>query len=131
MRMHHKEYYAKNRKRILKYSRKYVRKNRDKINARNRKRYTTDGRWEKQLWGRFKITPEFYWEMFEKQFGLCKICSNPQQKFAGAKLDADHDHATGKMRGLLCRHCNTALGSFKDSVETLLMAVLYLMEYKN
>ena len=36
------------------------------------------------------------------------------------------DHETGRVRGLLCHHCNKALGGFKDSVEILTKAIKYL-----
>ncbi|HEI0101362.1 TPA: hypothetical protein SIE44_004378 [Escherichia coli] len=39
---------------------------------------------------------------------------------------ASHNHATGEVRGLLCRHCNKSLGGFKDSREILLNAAKYL-----
>jgi len=41
-------------------------------------------------------------------------------------LYVDHCHSSGKVRGLLCHHCNTALGKFQDSVEVLSSAIDYL-----
>lgn len=38
----------------------------------------------------------------------------------------DHDHSTGRVRGVLCKQCNTALGGFKDSTELINKAILYL-----
>ena len=38
----------------------------------------------------------------------------------------DHDHITGQFRGVICRFCNTGLGSFKDSVNYLTRAIEYL-----
>jgi hypothetical protein len=38
----------------------------------------------------------------------------------------DHCHTTGKVRGLLCSHCSTGLGNFKDSIMRLLLAIRYL-----
>lgn len=108
------------------YQKMWIRANRDRINALARKRYTTDGRWEKQLWDRFKIYPEVYWEMYVRQRGVCKICKNPQM--VGTKLDVDHDHATGKIRGLLCRHCNTGIGLLRDSANLLFEALIYILK---
>ena len=38
----------------------------------------------------------------------------------------DHNHDTGKFRGMLCNHCNRGLGNFKDSIKNLEQATLYL-----
>jgi len=49
--------------------------------------------------------------IYQIQNGKCAICQEKSDKI----LCVDHDHSTGKIRGLLCRHCNTALGLIKDN----------------
>lgn len=70
----------------------------------------------------------FSWEDFEKlvaeQDGKCLICGR-QLWYA---LHIDHDHKTGRVRGLLCPTCNKGLGHFKDDPELLAKAVGYLSE---
>lgn len=52
----------------------------------------------------------------------CEICQSQ------AELEVDHDHVTGRYRGLLCGRCNRALGLLGDSPELLARAALYLLE---
>jgi hypothetical protein len=54
--------------------------------------------------------------------GNCEICRQP---FSGSPF-IDHDHETGRVRGLLCPHCNSVLGFAKDSVAVLAAAIQYL-----
>lgn len=115
--------YSKTPKR-RKYILRYREENRTHINELARKRYSTDGRWEKQLRDRFNISSETYWKMHADQKGLCKICKKPQ--CVGTKLDVDHDHKNKQVRGLLCRHCNAGLGLFDDSIRLLEEAIKYL-----
>ena len=58
----------------------------------------------------------------------CAICGHtPELGATGAKkLHLDHDHRTGKLRGLLCMCCNVALGHFQDDVERIKRAAAYL-----
>ena len=51
----------------------------------------------------------------------CAICGDEN-----VKLQIDHDHETGKVRGRLCPRCNTMLGMAKDNINNLLSAILYL-----
>jgi hypothetical protein len=59
----------------------------------------------------------------EKQ-KVCAICHNAPR----GRLRIDHNHSTGKYRGLLCDNCNIGLGHFKDSPELLRKAIRYLKE---
>ncbi len=60
---------------------------------------------------KYGITPEEYDRRFKVQKGKCAICK--RRKLLKKRLDIDHDHKTGLVRGLLCRRCNGALGWFE------------------
>lgn len=76
-----------------------------------------------QLKYEFGITLDEYNQMAEAQKGLCAICNQESVK---RNLDVDHDHSTGKIRGLLCGNCNKGIGLFKDSQDLLNKAVNYI-----
>ena len=85
------------------------------------KKYATDGK-NRRLVQRYGITIEDYNRILAEQKGLCAICGNvPTTRF-----HVDHDHATGKVRGLLCVACNMALGLFKDNPRLLERSIEYL-----
>lgn len=77
-----------------------------------------------QLRNRYGITPEEYDRVLALQSGVCAICK--QERTRKFRLCVDHDHKTGAARGLLCNHCNRALGLLKDSVSVLTEAIAYL-----
>lgn len=60
-----------------------------------------------------------------KQGGVCAICHRPPTD-RKRRLHVDHDHKTGRIRGLLCLHCNVMLGKARDSVPILENAIRYL-----
>jgi len=78
----------------------------EKINHRERI-------WKAKIKREYGITAEQYYELLEKQNGLCGICgekfTDSKTKNADTKLCIDHCHSTGRVRGLLCRKCNLAL----------------------
>ena len=83
------------------------------------------------LMKKFGITLEEYNEMLEIQDGACAICGQPETRKdhrtgETRALAVDHDHATGRVRGLLCTDCNTGIGLLQDDIEILLNAVDYL-----
>ena len=67
-----------------------------------------------------------YAELYATQKGLCAICEKPERSRRYKTLSVDHCHDSGKIRGLLCSHCNRALGLFQDNAETLAAALYYL-----
>ena len=74
---------------------------------------------------RFRLSFDRYSQLAQNQAGLCGGCSsqlNPDK----AGVHVDHDHVTGRVRGLLCGNCNLALGCVKDSVEVLERLASYL-----
>jgi len=80
---------------------------------------------DKYLKSTFNISLFEYNELFTKQNGCCAICKKHQTEFK-KRLAVDHCHKTGKIRGLLCATCNTALGQFKDLISNLKEAIIYL-----
>ncbi|MGW7024259.1 endonuclease VII domain-containing protein [Streptomyces decoyicus] len=58
--------------------------------------------------------------MIKAQFGICPICLEPGPRHV------DHDHDTGKVRGVLCFNCNSALGKLRDDPDAMRRAIAYL-----
>lgn len=83
---------------------------------------------KENLKSKYGITLEAYDLFFEAQQGRCAICGNKQRN---KRLAVDHDHQTGKVRGLLCVSCNMGLGCFKDHIDYLSKAITYLDVNRN
>lgn len=75
---------------------------------------------------RFGLTPADVQSLLTAQGNACAICATSFADLPARHLHIDHCHATGKVRGLLCHHCNVALGCFDDSPATLIRAAAYL-----
>ena len=67
-----------------------------------------------------------YREILKSQDGCCAICGKMQKE----NFHVDHNHSTGKVRGLLCGNCNRALGYMNENVEALKSAINYLEKNK-
>ena len=79
---------------------------------------------------RYGITKEQYDEMNAKQGGLCAICGTDTPGRNHPTMYIDHDHNTGKVRGLLCCDCNLFLGQAKENIETLKAGIRYLETWR-
>lgn len=86
---------------------------------RNHSKQTTIAR---NMVNRYGITATDYAKMLVAQQGCCKICGKDTLE----RLNIDHNHITGKVRGLLCRLCNMGIGHFVDSPALLRKAAEYL-----
>lgn len=82
---------------------------------------------------RYGLTLEEYRELEKRVTGKCEICLKPPRCRkawrADSRLHIDHDHETGKVRGLLCTDCNRAIGLLGDDADTLLRAADYLCRH--
>lgn len=96
------------------YSKAYYRKHKTKFIQAN---------WKRQI-GLLGCTENDYQELLAGQNFVCAICSSTNPN--GRRLAVDHDHKTGKIRGLLCQACNRALGLLKDNLDIIERAKDYL-----
>ena len=100
-------------------SRQWARDNKDKINTYARAyrarhpQQVRDYVRKLEYKNDFGITLADYDRMFENQKGFCAICQRHQSCFS-RRLAVDHDHITGKIRGLLCDPCNRGMGMLKE-----------------
>lgn len=76
---------------------------------------------------KYGITPEQYEDLLRSQNYCCSVCNIHLDKSRfGLIGQLDHNHATGKIRGILCAQCNTGLGNFYENEDVLLKAIQYL-----
>jgi hypothetical protein len=109
-------------------SNKFAKNNPDRIQTRNFIHLGKKG-------SGIRLLISEYEKIHQKQNGLCAICDKPEtmksshpDKTPVKRLAVDHCHITGKIRGLLCHHCNTGLGHFKDDILLMQKAMNYLKE---
>lgn len=110
--------YVANRERRIAQQRAYEKANPEKVQ---------DGR----LRATFGITLLEYNQRLLAQDGVCAICKRPEWKYHSPKgklraLAVEHDHKTGKVRGLCCGRCNSVLGYVEDDPLLLLALADYL-----
>ncbi|MFE5009750.1 endonuclease VII domain-containing protein [Streptomyces sp. NPDC056696] len=78
---------------------------------------------EARVTNTYGLEPGEFQALMDYQGGVCAICRQPRRY----RLDVDHDHKTGLVRGLTCRQCNRRiLPGAKDNPETLRSAADYL-----
>lgn len=112
-----KKYYLANKKKISIYQKNRRQTHREETRIYDRKQ---------RLKQKFNMTINEYDELLKKQGNVCAICGKELEK--GKRLAVDHNHKTGKIRGLLCVNCNMMLGMSKDNINTLKNAIKYLEE---
>lgn len=114
---HGKKWRAKNLKRESERGKKWYSRNkaRCKEYARSHKLKTKYG-----------LTVKEYDRILKSQEGVCACCQ--KEPPADRNLYVDHNHITGKVRGLLCLQCNVGIGSLGDDLDGVLRAVNYLLK---
>jgi len=118
MKEYNKEYREKNKEQIAAWNKEYYEENKEQIAAQGK---------EYRLKSKYGMTLTENNVLLQKQNNKCKICL---VEFSNVTPNVDHCHTTNKIRGLLCRACNTGLGQFKDNTKLLTKAINYLEENK-
>lgn len=77
----------------------------------------------------FGMTMEDYNQMLESQGGVCSLCYGMNKN--GKRLGVDHNHQTGKVRGILCQNCNAAIGYAQENIQTLQNMIDYLKKHSD
>lgn len=113
---------------------RYYAENPEKFRAEARSRHARFPHYKRtsNLRLNYGMTTTDYDHLHRKQGGVCAICGQPPRNTSKKtkRLHVDHDHKTGKVRGLLCDGCNRGLGGFRDSVGTLSNAIEYLRLFR-
>lgn len=123
-----RSYRESNREQILARKKAHYQKNRDRILAAQR-RYFKENPGKRVAYLRqsiYGVSPEGFNRMLVEQGTVCAICKGPGGKKG---LGVDHDHATGKVRSLLCSKCNMAIGLLNDSSAVVQQALSYLKSH--
>lgn len=88
-----------------------------------------DAKLDQHYRSKYGITREERDQLLAAQGGVCKICGGlPHPNHQGSQFHVDHCHRTGRIRGILCGHCNTMLGLAMDDPDRLQAAIDYLKE---
>lgn len=102
--------------------RRWAENNREKVaEVSRRRRYT-----------RYKVPPEWEAETLERQGGKCgnPACGATEPGGRWRTWNIDHDHISGRPRGLLCSRCNKGVGLFDDDVAKLLGMIEYIRRHQ-
>lgn len=102
-------------------ARAYAREHHQRYNEARRRQYVERGRIVHRL-RRYGLTPEAFDAMLGNQDRACAVC---RVEFTAEPI-VDHDHETGRVRGLLCRPCNSGIGQLGDDPDRLRAALEYL-----
>lgn len=109
-----RDWYRKNTERRLERNRKWAEENREQVQEISRA-----GALRRQ----YGLTVGEYDALLAGQDGRCAICRKPPGRH---RLSVDHCHETGRVRGLLCKKCNTGIGMLGDTEERIRAVLKYL-----
>lgn len=90
---------------------------------------------QRRRWQKYGLLPGAYEQLLAGSGGACSLCGNPPAVGRALVVDHDHNCCPGEkscgncVRGLLCDNCNIGLGHFKDSVESLQLAIEYITRH--
>lgn len=124
-------YVARNAEERAAYMKAYAKEHQGRRRQRQRARYAADPVKHRDQFRRRKygVSAEQSRALLAAQGNRCGVCATDTPAGRG-HWNLDHDHATGKVRGFLCRRCNVGLGCFQDDPVRLEQAAAYLRRHK-
>lgn len=128
MREYGRQWYQENKEKRRESSRKWRAANPDKVREQKKRWKESGGVRYSAIKSNYGISKEEYDHIFEAQGGRCAICGIHQDDHFRL-LSVDHDHKTGKVRGLLCGQCNAGMGNLRDDIHILQSAIQYLQSH--
>lgn len=125
-----KRYYEANKARIAEKNRAYYEANKESLQAKNQeyRRKHKARLYAANQAARYGMSLDELNSLIDAQDNRCAICRTP---FTLAKMNIDHCHATGAVRGLLCGGCNRGLAHFHDSQAAMKAAIKYLAAFRS
>lgn len=133
-----KLYYAANREARLKSISRYREDNLDNIREKDRirgehRRQSESYQSKKRiarLASLYDISKEHAKDLYERSHGMCEVCGDIWDSSKHKhSFSVDHNHFTGEVRGILCHHCNTALGHLKENTNIMLSLIEYTRKH--
>lgn len=127
--------YKNNTDKILDTARKWRKKNPESVQKIRKRSYRNNIEYMKNKTRRLHILQNYnltlndFDVLLNSQDNKCAICESKEPKGKG-NFHIDHDHQTGKVRGLLCHKCNTGIGLLNDDIALLNKALQYLEKHK-
>jgi hypothetical protein len=128
-------YYMARRESSLAASNGWKKTHKERVLETSRNYSLSGRRRNKRLLHQYGLDEKQYAEMLRTQDGKCAACgrlnSGKRHGERYAPMYIDHDHKTGRVRGLLCAQCNTALGLLEDSEKRISQLAVYLHPHLN
>lgn len=113
---------------------KYIKENKEHVKNKHKEYWdrNKDKSKNNALYRKYGISLSDYQKMFAEQLGVCAICYQAEVATINnirKTLSVDHNHTTGKIRGLLCYRCNSALGLLKEDEKLIMSTLFYIKKY--
>ena len=126
------EYYKKHRIAIRARQSKYYVDHKDDFRKRNVKFTKTNPSYQKEqnMLNAYGLSLAQYNKMIAQQNNKCCICKTAFTIDKKNSIHIDHDHESGKVRGILCSHCNVLLGYAREDISILRSAIRYITKHK-
>ena len=122
------QYRLKHREKYKAYNRQYRKDNAEQL--RQYSKVNSGIHRNNLLKRKYGITTNEYDDMFLRQNGKCDSCQSPQKDFK-RRFHVDHNHSTGKIRGLLCVKCNYLAGLYEQNPNCLDQIKSYVEKYSS